>query len=152
MRVEIDIWDHLSEEDVKQCAMNAMVGVFKENISTEKELQRIISNNAYHAVWQKVDEVLDEDIEGLIAKKVKKIVKTKLSEFTIFKKPDAWDREPNSAYKYLMECVEEQKPKIKAAVEEQIEAQTLKALEEDIGEFIIRAVQDLYRGCGGDTE
>lgn len=64
----------------------------------------------------------------------------------IFKRPDAWDKTYNGMYDYFQQCLEEQRPTIKAIVANNIEPVTIAGLKDNIQEMIIEAVQNIYKG------
>ena len=142
--MEINFSDYLTEEEQKEIVKECFKDQCKESFKNEKNLQRIIFNQAYNIVWKMVDEVFDNSLENLLKEKVKIIIEG-LSEFTIFKKPDAWDREPNNAYNFLQKCIEENFSRIKQIVDENIDKETLKELKIDINDRISECVSAIYK-------
>ncbi|NCQ52055.1 hypothetical protein GW796_09205 [archaeon] len=145
MNIEINIDDYLSEDEKKYAVTTAFKELVKSNFKRETDLTRILSNTAYEIVHKTVDDILGESTKSIIAKEVKRIVQDKSTlKHSIFKKPDAWDREPNNAYKFLQKCIEEQFSVIKQIVQENIEKETLSLLKENLNDYIVEAVQDLF--------
>lgn len=142
--MEIDFKEYLSENEVKDIVKQKVGEAVACYITGETDLKRIITNATYETVFRFADEKFDNGLIGFMQEKIKDII-SKMTTFNIFKKPDAWDREPNSAYKHLQACIEDQFPKIKQVVESQIEPQTISNLKEDLNEKIIESVQDLFR-------
>lgn len=103
---EFKIEDYLSEYEIK----NILKDVLRNKCESylENNFERMVSNAAYHIVWESVDEVIDGSFKDQLKSAVSKQMSS-FSEFHIFRKPDAWNREPNSAYKLLMESIEEHK-------------------------------------------
>lgn len=140
--MEIKIEEYLSESEIK----DIVISQFKESVKFkhDNDVKRIIENTAYDLVWRKVDEVFGESIEKVLSEKVMDIV-SNMSEFSIFSKPNAWDKEPNGAYTFLQSCIESEKPNIKAIVAENVPAGVLKTLKDGMKNIIEESIQELYR-------
>ena len=113
--MEIKLEDYLSEEEIKDTLRQALRDKCESYI--DGNFERVVSNAAYHVVWESVDEVIDGTFRQQLEENVQNIMKN-FSEFNLFKKPDAWDREPNSAYKLLMDSVNNNKHLIDERVQE----------------------------------
>ena len=98
--MNINILEVLTEEEIKQIAKEQLAKHFSSVFRDEKQTERILTNTAYEIVYKMVDSTIDEDLDVLLSKKVKKIV-SGLSTFNVFKEPSAWDRQSNSMYKIL---------------------------------------------------
>lgn len=142
--MEIDIKEYLSEDEIKEVAKNALRSQFISILKKETDLKRIITNTSYDIVYRMVDDSLTEDINDNIADKVKNII-SNLTSYNVFKKPDAWDSETNDAYKHLQKCIVENFPKIKDLVSAQIETETMKHLKDSLSDYIVEAVQEMYK-------
>lgn len=138
----MNIEDHLSEEEIKRICEDELRDRIKG--IHRNDFERILSNAAYREVSAMCDDMLDEDLKTTLKQNLKGVV-TKLSHCTVFKAPNAWDREPNSAYEYLQQCIEQQKPRIKGIVEKQIEPQVIANLKEGINEAIEEAILVIYK-------
>ncbi|WNO47211.1 hypothetical protein [Vibrio phage vB_VibM_10AMN] len=117
--MEINIEDYLTEEEIKDTLRQALRDKFDNYL--ESNWERVCNNSAYHCVWESVDEVIDGTFKQQLEDNVQKVMKN-FNEFNLFRKPDAWDREPNSAYKLLMESVQNNKHLIDERVQEVIKA------------------------------
>ncbi|UUW39890.1 hypothetical protein VP14_203 [Vibrio phage VPMCC14] len=115
--MEIKLEDYLSEEEIKDTLRQALRD--KCEAYLENNFERMVSNAAYHCVWQSIDEVIDGTFKQQLEDNVQKVMKN-FNGFNLFRKPDAWDREPNSAYKLLMESVSTNKHLIDERVQEVI--------------------------------
>ena len=98
--MNINILEVLTEEEIKQIAKEQLAKHFSSVFRDEKQTERILTNTAYEIVHKMVDSTIDEELDSLLSKKVKKIV-AGLSTFEVFKEPNAWDRQSNSMYKIL---------------------------------------------------
>lgn len=115
--MEIKLEDYLSEKEIRDTLQQALRDKCKTYL--DSNFERMISNAAYHVVWSSVDEVIDGTFKQQLEDNVKKQM-SNFSEFNLFRKPDAWDREPNNAYKLLMESVHNNKHLIDERVREVI--------------------------------
>lgn len=143
-KMEIKIEDHVSPEEIKEIAKYELSRQFRLLLQKETDLKRIMNNMTYDIVYKMVDSVFDNDLAAFLEGKVQEIIKN-MTAFNIFNKPDAWDTETNTAYKYLQSCITENFPKIKQLVSDRIEPETMKYLKDSLSESIIEAVQDLYK-------
>jgi len=140
--MEINIEEYLSEEEIKQIIISKL----KESVvfDNEEDIKRIISNTAYNLVWEKVGDVFNESIEVVLRDKIKDII-SGMSEYSIFKKPDAWDREPNSAYKFLQKCIDEEKDNIKNIVKTNLPVDVIRQLKEEMTDLIQESIKEFYK-------
>lgn len=141
--MKLDIDQYISEEEKSKIAVEVFKNQVRHYFKEEADVKRILSNISYDIVYKMVDESLDSDMTDFMAKKVKETIE-ELSPFTLFKKPDAWDKESNAAYNHLQECVAENFPLIKKIVDENVEKTTLEELKENINNYIREAIERLY--------
>lgn len=141
--MEIDVSDYVSESEIRNAILDQVRTSTMFHLKDEKDIQRIITNESYELVYKLVDEYFDNKLAETISKKVENIIDN-MSTYNIFKEPNAWDREPNTAYKHLQKCIESQFPKIEKIVSDEIETETIQALKRDLKEYIIEAVQNLF--------
>jgi heterodisulfide reductase subunit B len=99
---EINIDDYLSEEERRAIAVDVWRGMCAA--ACDGNAERIISNIGYDVAARMVSEALGEDANELIKAQAIEVIGT-LSEFTVFRRPDVWDREASPAYKTLMDAV-----------------------------------------------
>jgi len=113
--MNIKIEDYLDGDEIKEIAREAVSANFSKHFIDEKSVERILSNLAYDLVYQKVDEVGGQALNEYLPSKVKEIIEG-LTEFNLFKKPDAWSRESNSGYQILERALLENKELISQKV------------------------------------
>jgi uncharacterized protein YbcC (UPF0753/DUF2309 family) len=113
--MNIEISDYMSESEIKAIMAEAVKDKCKSYI--DSNFERMVNNAAYHVIWKSVDEVIDGTFKEQLEHAVQKQMKS-FSEFNLFQKPDAWSRETNSAYKLLMQSVENNKHLIDERVKE----------------------------------
>lgn len=139
----MNIEDYLTEDEQNRVAKEVLTDRLRID---EKNLERIISNTAYEMVHKMVDECFGNKLEILLAEKVKKII-LELNEFSVFKKPNAWNREPNHAYEILQKAIEDNKDLITEQVKEALPEQSKKMLKDNLKELVIEAVHNqLFKG------
>ena len=98
----IRIEDYLSESDMREIAIDTWRSMCREACNGNAE--RIIENIGHSVAVAMVSEALGDTADQMIRDKAVKVI-NELSEFTIFRRPDAWDRGPSSAYTVLMDAV-----------------------------------------------
>lgn len=115
--MNIKLEDYLTGDEIKEVLRQSLREKYDSYL--EDNFERMVSNAAYKVVWESVDEVIDGTFKQQLEDNVKKQMKN-FNEFNLFRKPDAWDREPNNAYKLLMESVQNNKHLIDERVQEVI--------------------------------
>lgn len=137
--VVVNLDDYLSDEEKRQIARDA----FREVCAAKsaKDFERILDNAAYALVRQEVDAVFDGGMAELVKAKAVEVIK-KLSDFTVFKKPDAWDREASKAYVHLQAAMSEAGPAIRARVNHIIESMDSEKIEDMIRYELAGAIID----------
>lgn len=133
--MEINFEDYISDEEKKEIVVEEYRSLVRAKMKTEYDLKRILSNIAYDVYYDIVDECFDGTSKKLLKDNIDKIIADP-SSYNIFKKPNAWDRDANSAYKYLQEVIVANKPKIAKIVSDLLEEQTIKACKEDMTKTI----------------
>jgi hypothetical protein len=133
----INIDDYLSEEEKHRIAKE----VFTEQCRKRSadDFERIITNSAYHVVWDSMDEFCDESVIEKLRNKVRSIIDT-LSVFSIFREPNAWDRKENTPYSVLLDSVRENKP----LLDDKVKAAMSKLSTKDAKQIAIKAFQDSF--------
>lgn len=113
----MDFSKYLTEDEMRDIAVQEFRDFVRNKSS--KDLERIISNSAYQVVWKAVDESLDNEAMSILKQKVEDIIGD-MSEFTVFSKPNAWDRKENTAYGILVQTVRDNSDVLDIKVKEQI--------------------------------
>lgn len=103
----INIDDYLGEEEKGQIARQEFRAACARRCATDFE--RILSNAAYELVQKEVDAAFDGNMADVVRTKAVEVI-NKLSDFTVFRRPDAWDRESSKGWTYLQEAIEAAKP------------------------------------------
>lgn len=142
--MNIDIESYLSHEEIKEIVREEVKIRAKSALAKEEDIKRIVSNASYDIVWKMIDDVYDLDLKQVLKCRVKSVIED-LTGFDLFKKPDAWSRETNSAYDHLKKCIDDNKNVISRIVSSSVESQTIEALKGGIGEYIIEAIQEIYK-------
>lgn len=113
----MDISDYLSEPEMREIAIEEWRRMCRE--ACDGNAERIIANIARDVAVSMVAESLGDGADELIrAKAVERI--RNLSEFTVFRGPDAWDRGPSPAYTVLMDAVVANRDLVEQRVREAI--------------------------------
>lgn len=141
--MEINLQDYLDGHEMKKIAEQEFRAYVCRNLAEENDLKRMLSNVAYEVVSQFCDTTLDNTMMHTIQTNVERVVND-LSAFTVFKKPDAWDREPNSMYRFLQETLDKQKPVIEKIVQENVEVQAMDVIKGEIKTLIGDAIAAHY--------
>ncbi|CAO3886329.1 hypothetical protein [Achromobacter mucicolens] len=105
--ITINIDDYLSDEDKRQIARDEFRAACAGRSAADFE--RILSNAAYDLVRKEVDAVFDGDMVATVRANAVKIIND-LSSYTVFAKPNAWDREASKGWTYLQEAIEAARP------------------------------------------
>ena len=118
MKIELEINDIISQEELKEIARETIISNMKYRI--EKETDRLLGNMAWYKYESFCDAIFTEEQKELTRTKITALLNN-LSESSVFHK-SYWARDPNSqAYDIMQKCVYENK--------EKIEQQTIKILE-----------------------
>ena len=113
----MDFSKYLAEDELREIAEQEFREVIRNKAN--KDLERIINNSAYSVVWKAVDESLDNEAINILKQKVVDIIGN-MSEFTVFSKPNAWDRKENTAYGILVQTVRDNSDVLDIKVKDQI--------------------------------
>ena len=122
---ELDIDQYLTEEDKRQICREKFADVAR--MKCKDDFERIITNSAYSIVRDEVDKVFDGKMQEFLIQRVEKVVK-ELSAFTVFNKPDAWDKTSSKGYDLLQQAVQDVQPLIVGRVVALIEGMSAEDL------------------------
>lgn len=109
----IDLDDYVSEEEKKAIAIEEFRRI--AGLKCAADFERILSNASYELVGKVVDQAFDGGMVETVKSKAIEVIST-LSAFTVFKKPDAWDRGESKGWTHLQSAIDEAKPAIQARV------------------------------------
>jgi hypothetical protein len=143
--LEINIDEYITEEEKKLIAKEAFKEACWLKFKDENAVQRIITNSAYDIVYKMVDEHFNLNLELMFEDKVVETINT-MNWFHLFKKPDAWSRESNSAYQILERALLDNKELIESNVKEHLPEATMQAIKADLKGYIQGAVNRHYDG------
>lgn len=113
----MDFEKYLTEDQMREIAIEEWRKVCREACNGNEE--RIMSNIAHKVVSSMVDEALGDGSRDIIRAKAIEAIH-KLSEFTVFRRADIWDKGESPAYKVLMDSVVSKKTLIDKKVEQAI--------------------------------
>ena len=122
---ELDIDQYLTEEDKKRICREQFSEVAR--MKCRNDFERIITNSAYSIVRDEVDKVFDGKMQEFLIERVEKVIK-ELSSFTVFNKPDAWDKTSSKGYVLLQQAVQDAQPLIVGRVVALIEGMSAEDL------------------------
>lgn len=122
---EFDIDQYLTEEDKKRICREQFSEVAR--LKCQADFERIITNSAYLIVRDEVDKLFDGNMQEFLIERVEKVIK-ELSSFTVFNKPDAWDKTSSKGYDLLQQAVQDAQPLIVGRVVALIEGMSAEDL------------------------
>ncbi len=105
--ITINIDDYLGDEEKRHIARDEFRAACGR--VSASSFERILSNAAYELVRKEVDAAFDGSMVETVRANAIKIVND-LSSYTVFAKPNAWDREASKGWTYLQEAIEAAKP------------------------------------------
>ena len=127
--MDIKIEDYLDEQEIKEICKDALYQKIREDMR-ELNVNDIIANISYAEVAAMVDTYVGEDnfCKKEIPQKVHRVI-DELSTYTVFRKADAWERKNSIAYDIMQEECRASRPRIKARIEQIIDAYNFPQLE-----------------------
>lgn len=129
--MEINFEEYLSENERKDIVADVFHSMCVETF--KKDAERIFGNAAHATVLKIMNENFDGKAEELVAAKAIELI-GKLSEYSVFKRKDHWDREESAGFRHLNTVVAEAKPLIKERIEQLIAALDPAVLKETVME------------------
>lgn len=115
-RVSIDISAYLSDEERKEIATDVFRSMCREACQGN-HVERILDNIGHSVAGQIVVEALGDAAVEKIRDKALSVI-DELSAFTVFRRPDVWERQPSPAYETLMSAVKQNKDLVEKKVRE----------------------------------
>ncbi len=109
------ISEYLTDDQKREIAIETWRQMCREACNGNAE--RIIENIGYAVATKMVAEALGDDANELIRDKAVEVI-GKLSEFSVFRRPDAWDRGPTPAFTVLMDAVKANRDLVEKRVRE----------------------------------
>lgn len=102
----MQIEKYLTEDQMREIAIEEWRSMCREACNGNAE--RIISNIGHEVATAMVVEALGDGANELIRDKAVEVIGN-MSEFMVFRRPDAWDRSATPAYTVLMDAVKANK-------------------------------------------
>lgn len=127
----IKLEEYLSKEEIKEICKDALYQKIREDM-LKLNVNDIIASISYAEVAAMVNTYVGEDdfCKREIPRKVRDVI-ADLSDFTVFRKADAWERKNSIAYDIMQEECRASRPLIKARVEQIINEYNFPQLERD---------------------
>ena len=121
MKIELDITDYLSEDEIKEEFRFAIRQSIHNKYIKESELDRLITNLSYEFLFKQISECINKDAETLIKNKVIELLKDGSNiRYELFRKANAWDREASVGYKILEQAIKDSENLIREKVTTEI--------------------------------
>ena len=109
------VYSQLTEQEMQEVAKQAFYDHCRTFLASQTrgagdktQAERIIENIGHEVAVSLVQEQMGEDMGKLIADKAVDVING-LSSFTVFRKPDAWDRESSKGWDYLQKAMDDNK-------------------------------------------
>ena len=150
MTLEINIHDYLTEEEIKDECRAAVRQDVHNQLRTESDIQRFLTNSSYHFVWEAVDELCPEDMREIIAAKIPEIV-SDLSSFSVFRPKNAWDRDESKGWTILQSVLSESKPLIEKRVCELVQKIDISDIRDFVYEEFENIISNLKKKSDADA-
>ncbi|MGZ8132578.1 hypothetical protein ACXU40_09320 [Bordetella bronchiseptica] len=135
--ITINIDDYLSDEEKRQIARDEFRAACGR--VSASNFERILSNAAYELVRKEVDAAFDGSMVETVRANAIKIIND-LSPYTVFAKPNAWDREASKGWTYLQEAIEAARPAVAERVLAIIDTMSAVDLRERIEDLVCDAI------------
>lgn len=141
MKVEIDIEEILSPEEIKEIAKDVVSNQLNRLYSgAEENLQRLVVNLSYGFVFEMVNKEFDGNLENILKDKITEIIND-LSAYSVFKKKDAWEVKDSAARIILDEEFTKARPLLQSRIEKIINEYEFDMLkEEEISDVVYECV------------
>jgi len=141
--IEVNLDDYLSEYEKKSIAKQAFYDKCANKYMNDHE--RLFSNAAYRVVAELVNKEMDNDVSTIIKDKAISIIKD-MTGYSIFKAPDAWEREASKGFTILQKALDESAHLIQARVEAIIGDLESAYITERLNELMCEVVRDRLIG------
>lgn len=144
IKIEVDFRDYLTDDDVRRIVSEEFRDVVRAKVRADFE--RILTNAAYELVRREVDAVFDGGMAEFVKEKAVGVIK-ELSAFTVFRRPDAWDKEASKGWVHLQSAMDEAKPQIAERVSEVIAGMDVSDMRYLIESKVSDVLTDRIFGC-----
>lgn len=155
MKIEIDIREWFSNEQMKEIAEDELRKAFRSQFQKEADVERVITNLSLEYIFALVADQWDGDFSELLREMVKKSINEDTVKYQVFRRRDAWDRTESPAVAILDDECAKSRPLIKAAVEKHISEYPFNELDRDeigcvIYDVIMEKILVSKNGVGGE--
>ena len=133
--MEINIQDYVTEDDMRRIAEEEFRAMCRR--STTENFERILSNAAYAIVHKEVDEAFDAGMAETVKEKAIKIIQD-FSAYSVFRAPNAWDKDASKGWTYMQAAIEG----AKQLIDEKIESYVRDMPEETLRELVAERFAD----------
>ncbi len=143
MDLNIKIEDYLTKVKIAEICEDEIRRALRNAMFTEKNLDRILTNNAYHIIHKCIDEYVaaNETFESVIESKVKEILDSGLHIWDIFREADAYGNKESVGMKLLNKAIEDSRPQIAANVEKVIADYPYMEIKNEIKDVIYEVIE-----------
>ena len=137
--MEIRIDEYLSKDEIVETIRYRLDDVIR------KDAERILSNTAYAVVFEAVDKALDNKAKDIIKEKVLDCINN-LSEFDVFRRANAWDKESSVGQEIvdnaLFDNTSEIYGRVKSAIDSiNIEGKIEEKIEDSLEDILLTALK-----------
>lgn len=139
MKIEIEVKDYLTDEQIQEAALVILERELYRQINKEASLERVLANLTGEYIFSRVCEHIQigrEEIERIIAENVKKALESDHIMYQVFRRKDVWDRSESPAVKILDDVLAATRPVIEQEVERRIAEYPFRELTEEIEDTI----------------
>ena len=140
--MEIDIFGYVNKEEIRS---EILLGIrYRAENMSEEDFKRVMSNAFYTTVSSIADEIVSEKgYEFDTRERIKEIIED-LSEWTVFRRPDAWEK-ANKNYLLLEKIVDEEKEKLRKRVIETFDSAFSEyEARQDIAQILSDHIYDIF--------
>ena len=144
MKMEINIKDYMSDEEIKTIIEDEIVKETRRTLCSEKEITRILTNISYYELWRRIEEEVP-NCKEIIKEKTKEQM-LDISKFDIFQKRDDFlEYKDSLAQQFLNESVKENKNIIDDKVKTIMNELSLTDIKYDIHSIIEQYIDNLFK-------
>ena len=131
MKVEIDIFDYFTPEQIREIAEDELRNAFRSQFRKEADVERVLTNLSYEYVRKLIAEQWDGDFTAKLREQIEKSISQDTIKYEVFRRKDAWDRSESPAVAILDDECKNSRPLIRAAVEKHIAEYPFHELDRD---------------------
>lgn len=137
MNIEIDIMDYVSEDEIKDAILGSIANYARQQ--TEGWYTRVLTNVAYHEIFDEIDKELESTTaKEIIKSKVKELI-SEDNMYGIFRDKRMYGYN-SVGQEILEECVKDNRDLINKRVVEKINDYPFRELEDEIGDVIYECI------------